>query len=367
MTQPTMSRWLLLLPGALLLSACSGDTTSAELDYDPAETVAQLQEVVGPLLQGENTFYGLDAASQALGQFSTAEPAQELLRFRPGIDPRAGAPGRRPDRALWSAQVTFPTEIVGRTLVWDPGQNRYVVDDTRTDAPQDGVRIVHYTMSEFSRLPLLPLQEIGFIELADEDVTGEERLGIRVVITTGAQDVVLLDYVAGFSGHSQASEGSLLFTAAGVLAGQAGALDFELAQGFTWNEAENVEALTLDYLYEAPGGIAVAFRMEATKGFQAQRWNHVEFLVEITQGGELVEVEAFITSDGSLSGQIRQNGIGVVDIAGSDGNPTFTHAGGGSLTEQDGNALRHLWSLVVGLLTLTEGLLSPAGILLLPG
>lgn len=360
------TRPLLLLSAALLLSACSGDTTGTELDYDAAETVAQLEEVVVPLLQARNAFFGLAAAGQALGEFSAAEPAQELLRFRPGLDPRAAAAFGRADRALWSAQVAFPTEIVGRTLAWDLAHNRYVVDESRTGAPQEGVRIVHYTMSQ-TGLPLLPLQEIGFIDLVDQDVTGEERLGIRVVITTGAQHEALLDYVVGLIGSPASSEGSLLFTAVGTLAAEAGSVDFDLAQGFTWNEAENAETLTLDYRYEAAAGAAVGLRMDATKGFEAETWNAVELLVEITGGGDLVELDASIAADGSLSGEIRENGIGVVDIAGADGRATFTRAGGGTLTEQDRSTLTNLWSLVVGLLSLTEGLLSPAGILLLPG
>lgn len=367
MTQPTTSRWLLLLAAALVLAACSGDTTGTELDYDAAGTGAQLEEVVRPLLAGENAFLGLSAAGAALGQFSAAEPAQELLRFRPGLDPRAGAEFGRADRALWSAQVTFPAEIVGRTLVWDFAQERYVVDETRTDAPQDGVRLVHYAMDQATRMPLLPLQEIGFIDLVDEDVAEEERLGIRVVITTGAEDRTLLDYVVGLTGDSDPSEGSLLFTAVGALTSGTGSVDFELAQGFTWSEAENTEELAIDYLYEAGAGITVGVQMRASSEFEAETWGDLQFLVEINDGADVVEVDALIATDGSLSGEIRVNGIGVVDISGSDGDAVFAPAGGGSLTQQDRNALRNLWNLIVRLLALTEGLLSPAGILLLPG
>ena len=368
MTQPPSSRWLLLLP-AVVLSACSGDTTSTELDYDPAATVAQLEAVVGPLVQGENAFYGLYAAGQALGQFSDTEPPQDLLGFRPALEPRARAvEARRTEEALWSAQVAFPPEIVGQTLVWDAPRNRYVVDETRTDAPQDGVRIVHYTMSQSSATPLLPLQEIGYIDLMDEDVTGEERLAILVVITTGAQDVTLLDYVVAVTGPSETSMGDLLFTAVGTLASASGTVAFELAQGFTWSEAEDSETLTLDYRYEVPGGGAIALGMEGTKGFEAERWDGgLNLLVEITDAEDLVEVDASIAGDGSLNGTIRLNGTGVVAIAGSDGSVTFSHAGGESLAQQDRAALRNLWSLMIGLLGLTEGLFWPAGILLLPG
>lgn len=367
MTQPTTSRWLLLLAAALVLPACSGDTTGTELDYDPGATGAQLEEVVRPLLAGENAFLGLSAAGAALGQFSAAQPAQQLLRFRPGLDPRAGAEYGPADRALWSARVTFPTEIVGRTLVWDFAQERYVVDETRTDAPQNGVRLVHYAMNQATRTPLLPLQEIGFIDLADEDVAEEERLGIRVVITTGAEDRTLLDYVVGFTGESEPAEGSLLFTAVGTLNSGTSSLDFDLSQGFTWSEAENAEELALDYVYEAGAGITVGLQMRATKAFQAETWGDLEFLVEINDGADVVEVDALIGIDGSLAGEIRLNGVGVVDITGSDGDAVFSHAGGGSLTQQDRNALRNLWNLMVRLLALTEGLLAPAGILLLPG
>ncbi|HUG41523.1 MAG TPA: hypothetical protein VMM12_13630 [Longimicrobiales bacterium] len=361
MLHPHARRPLLLLVPALVLAACDGGT-DPQPEYRPEETVARLDAVVGPLLDSENAFAALAAAGDALVAFS-AEPAAALLLAGPAAEPRTGSGALRRTRHLWSTRMAFPAAIVDRTLVWSTAEGRYVVSETRTDAPEGGVRFVYYAMNPATGFPVEPLVELGHIDLTDEDVADQERLGIRVV-DSGAADVVLLDYYVGFSGYAQASEGDVTFTAAGALSDGTTTVQFDLLQSFRWNEALDSESLSLAYEYVADG--TVRFLMEATGAFEAPP-EQVDLLVEVVGGGETVAFEAAITAGGALSGGIRVNGTTVIDIGGADGSPIFTRTDGRSLTQEDRAALQELWSLVVDLLVLTEGLFSPAALLLLNG
>lgn len=351
---------LFLLP--LVLPGCDSGTDPA-LEYRPQETAAQLESVVGPLLESDNVFAALVATGDALAEFSAA-PAAMLLQVRPGADLRTGTLAIRPSRDLWSGRVTFPAAIVGRTLVWSTVDDRYVVDETRSDAPAGGVRIVYYEMDRGTSRPVQPLVALGHIDLSDEDIAGEERLGVRVVDTSGAADFVPLDYYVGFSGFAEPSEGDATFTAVGILSDGTTTVDFDLLQAFLWSESGDSESVSVAYEYVADATVRLA--MEAASAFGAP-WEQVDLLVEIDGGGDIVAMDVAITAGGGVSGEIRVNGTPAIAIGGADGAPTFTRTDGRALTQEDRTALQQLWSLVVDLLALTEGLFSPARLLLLPG
>jgi hypothetical protein len=366
MKRTAHTRWSFPAFAALLLPACGDDGTDPRaLDYRPWETVSQMEDVVGPLLDGENTLLGINAAGTALIQFS-AEPAAAMLRVGPSLDVRSGAAALRPHRADWSTRITIPAEIAHRTLVWDVDGQAYVVDETRTDAPEGGVRVVYYAMNSFTNRPAEPLVPLGHIDLIDEDIEGEERLRIRIVDASGPAPVDLVDYVVGFTGSGEASAGNFVFTAVGALSDGTQTVDFDLAQTFTWSEAEDTETLGLDYQY-ATGARSVRVRMDASSAFEEADRAEISLLVDVADGVDDVAVAVAIAPNGRLDGEIRLNGTAVIEVAGSDGSPTFTYAGGGALSAEQVESLRELWALVTGVLDLTNALMAPRTLLLLPG
>lgn len=360
MRNPARGPWLLPLVAALLTAACGDNGTDPAVDYRPWETVSRMNGVVDPVLSSENALLGVSAAGEALAQFST-EPTAAL---RPGgaLAIRSGADALRPTRSVWSTRLTLPAGIVGETLVWDVDRQEYVVDETAADAPEDGVRVVYYVMNPSTGRPAEPLLALGYIDLADEDIAGEERLGIQVVETPESGPVVLLDYTVGFSGEPEESSGNMAFTGVGAHTG----VDFDLLQVFTWSEAEDNEALVLDYQYAA-GEASVRLRMDASSAFEAADWAEVLLRVDVIEGGVDVAVEVGIAPAGALDGEIRVGDVRVVVVHGVDGSPAFSSADGSALSSTEVEALRELWLLISNTLSVSNALMEPGALLLLPG
>lgn len=361
MRNPARGPWLLPLAAALLTSACGDDGTEpVDVDYRPWETVSRMNDVVDPVVSSENALLGVSAAREALTQFS-AEPTAAL---RPGgaLGIRSRADALRSTRSGWSTRLTLPAGIVGETLVWDVDGQEYVVDETATDAPAGGVRVVYYVMNPFTGRPAEPLLALGYIDLTDEDIAGEERLGIRVVDTPESGPVVLLDYTVGFSGEPEQSSGNMTFTGVGAHTG----VDLDLLQAFTWSEAEDSDVLVLDYQYAAGEG-SVRLRMDASSAFDAAAWAEVLLRVDVSEGGVDVAVEVGIAPTGALDGEIRVGDVRVVDVHGVDGSPAFSGADGSALGPDDVEALRELWLLISNTLGVSNALMEPGALLLLPG
>lgn len=358
----TAATWRLLpLAAALLAAACGDDGTDPPTpDYRPWETVSLMDGVVDPVLGSENALLGIGAAGDALTQFSTEPTAASRVGASFGVRSGAGAPGST--RALWSASLTMPAEIVGETLVWDIDTQEYVVDETAADAPADGVRIIYYAMDPFTGRPAEPLVALGSVDLVDEDVVGEERLGIRVVEARESGPAVLLDYTVGLSGEIQESEGNATFTGAGVHT----ETEFDLQQAFVWSEAEDSDVLALDYQY-VTGEASVQLRMDARSGFEAPVWEEVDLRVDVSDGAEDVALEVGIGQSGALDGEIRLGGVVVVHIRGSDGDPTFTDSERRALSPDEVESLRELWFLISHTLSVSNALMGPGVLLLLPG
>lgn len=361
MRQTTRGRTLLALALALLAAGCGDDdgTDPRALDYRPWETVSLMSELVDPVLEAENAMTGIGAAGEALIQFST-EPTG-ALRTGSAAGIRGAAEALRRTRSGW-AQVTLPSDIMGRTLVWDPEAGEYVVDEARTDGPEDGVRVLFYALSPFTGRPAEPLVEVGYIDLTDEDVAGEERLGIIVVETAGDAPATLLDYVVSFSGYVEETDGDATFTGVGSLAG----IVFDLLQDFTWSEAEGTDQVLLEYGFRTDEA-EVRFRMDATANYETPAWRAVDLRVDLTDGAEEVAVDVRIDLAGELEGEIRLDGAVVVVVGGVDGSPSFTYPDGGRLQPEAIESLRELWTLISAVLATANGLMSPAGLLLLPG
>lgn len=355
-------RTLLPLSVAFLAAACGDSGTDPRaLDYQPSETVTQVDAVVGPVIESENVLLGLGAAHDALAGFADGGATASLQSDPVGLL-RFSDPGMRRIRARPAPAFTVPADIEGETLVWDVDSVAYVVDETRSDAPANGVRVVYYAMNPFTGRPATPLVALGTIDLTDEDVPEEERLGIEIVDRPESGPVVLLDYTVGYSGSPMQSAGDLTFT--GI--GSHGTTEFDLTQAFTWSEAEDTDAAALDYQYASPDG-SIRVRMDAVSAFEAPSWEDVAVLVDVAGEGREVALDVAIEAGGGLDGEIRLDGVAVVAIGGVDGDPTFSYPDGGSLTSSEVESLRQLWTLVSQVLTVSNALLAPGTLLLLPG
>lgn len=362
---PKLLTRLPVLLSLVSLLACGDGGTAPPVDFDAEGALSRVDDVVEPLEGSENLMVALESATAGLTEAS-AEPVAWALRIRPGLDPRAAAGHLRHARRAWETALTFPPELVGTTLVWDAANDRYVADESRTGAPAGGVRIIYYAMNPITRQPVEPVVELGFIDLVDEDDATREAVGVRVIDTTGTADVTLVDYSVALSGQGSAAEGEIVLTAAGALSTGPDGVEFDLTQTFTWDEAADLEELSLAYVYEA-GGAGVTLEVQASSAFEALDWETMDVRLHVTGGAREVELTATLASDGALDGELRADGQLAVVIGGTELSPAFTRPDGAELTQQQRQALRELWLRVGILLTVTQGLFAPAGLLLLPG
>ena len=106
-------------------------------------------------------------------------------------------------RSLSSLQPLFPPTVLGKTLAWDTASHTYLISNTLTGAPANGIRILIYNANTLTGQPLLPLSQTGYLELTDESGS-LAALGVRLV--QGATTVA--DYTVTFTDVPQGLQSS---------------------------------------------------------------------------------------------------------------------------------------------------------------
>lgn len=112
---------------------------------------------------------------------ATATPALlafELTTFPPILALQA-IPGD-------SSNGVLPLGVIGKTYVWNAASHQYETS-LRTGAPANGVRFILY--SQGASGPLVPLEEVGAVDLADVGAGTERRLNVK--IAAGPVDVAV--------------------------------------------------------------------------------------------------------------------------------------------------------------------------------
>lgn len=373
------SRWLAALALTGVVAACDSSTDPVP-DYDPQETLQQIEAVVDPLDLGIDVLDGIWNATEALEAYGAA-PLAEMLRAAtpstPGRSVRASADLRsladhvRPLRSSadpGTARLTFPNSVLGETLVWSTTQNAYVVEGGASSAPANGVRVIYYATAQ-DGYPSTPLTPLGYIEFTDEDRSLAERVGVQVVEygSTGSQTLERADYFVELASTGTSSNGSLELEASGTTNDGAEAVEFDVVQLFSWSQSENVDELLMDYLFETARG-TVSFIVEAEGQFE-QQWNQIDMDIRFAQGSpQAVHVNLLIEYPSErLTGGIEKAGRTVIEVSGSDGDPQFTARGDERLTSGEIATLEQIWTGIGNTISLVEWLLVPAGLLYLAG
>jgi len=121
-------------------------------------------------------------------------------------DLRAQAAAVDMARALWTAGghpgatpnfAVIPSELLGKTLVYDAGSDVYVVDPERPGAPSNGVRYILYAINPVTHEVVVG-EEIGYADLTDEGVEIPNGFKVRLVGVTGT--LTFVDYTATVTG-----------------------------------------------------------------------------------------------------------------------------------------------------------------------
>jgi hypothetical protein len=256
-----------------------------------------------------------------------------------------GAAARSLVRSLSaSPQGLFPTTVLGKTLAWDTASHTYLVDNTLTGAPANGVRILIYSANILNSQPSLPLHQTGYLELTDESAGQVSTLGVRLAQGT----TMVVDYAVTFARIVAGSDTTIAIVSAGFINDPAGPGRVDFVFGDTLGSAR----------------LVFAGQLTASDGSQLQasvreNSNSAELSVFVSKGGNGIALD--LISAAFLTGTVNFNGVTVATISGDPNAPTFTAANGHTLTSAQTSGLLEIFGgalLVIG--DLTSFVLTPA-------
>ncbi len=317
---------------AVSLAACGDSTGPGPEAVNPVETSAQLESLVTTFFtdnEGILSFAAFEPyMTDALG------PSGALVSLNPqgasistlARDARAWASQLSTSLRSGAALMSIPDALLGRTLVYDPVTAQYVVS-TRTGAPPSGVRFILYAVDPITGAIVLPLVEVGYVDITATISATSARVTVKVVVNTKT----LLDYSLSLVA-SGPSTGSL--TVDGFVSDGTNVLNFDLLLTGTETSATAV--------FDLSAG-SVRVRMELTVDEVS---GSTSVLARIWHGTNGIRLELSVDAQGVVAGTVWFNGAVVASISGTEDTPVVTNATGGDLTVEELQAVGQLFLTV---------------------
>ena len=176
----------------------------------------------------------LVASSAALALSRPSKASERYARQIASLVPAGGA-------GIQASVVAIPSEVAGKTFVWDESTDTYVVSDL-SGAPSNGVRFLLYAVDPVTLRPVEPVVETG---LRRRDRPEHLALAnVRIKVVEG--NVTYLDYQVVAS----ATTSSGLVTISGYAFNGTTRANFTLKNTVTDNGGALV--LVLDYSLDVP-------------------------------------------------------------------------------------------------------------------
>lgn len=310
-------------------------------NFNPAGTGLRVSQALGAI-ENNQAVQSMAVLSDAF-TFAAAAPAAPF----PGhaLQPAPARPGAFQRLATTlvasSPQALFPAEAMGKTFVYNSEAGQYEASDL-AGAPANGARFTLYGVNSAEGTVTLPLDPVGFLDLADQSSAAANTLGITAFLN----GVTVLDYDADAS----VGGGSFSFTAKGFVSEGTHRLDFDLSQSVSGSSGA-----LIDYRITVPGQSPLLIQVNAT----ATSLSLADIRLGITEGDDEMEIAVTTNSQGA-SGTVKYNGrtlAGITVTGASD--PVFTGSGGWVLTPEDLAGLRTLFDIVDVLFERFDDLLFP--------
>ncbi len=332
------------LAASMGVAACS-DSTSPD-SVDPLVLSSDMANAAG--------IFDNNAAFQSMRTLSAKFPryaATALLRASPPAAlPSAGpVQARLPARLLADLrgardiQALFPANVLGKTLIWDVATSQYVVG-TQTGAPSNGIRILIYVVNPATDEPVVPLQQLGYLDLTDKSTAQFDRLGVLLRL--------LGNTIANYDVTLTAGTASVQLRAAGRL------YSVDLARFLDFDLVTSVDlGLQVTIMQDVTGSDGTVLHLEI-----AGTDSTGTLLFRVGKGRNSIQISGTTTST-AVDAQIRFNGTVVATITGDPDAPVIAGANGRQLSPQQIQALVRIFETAFEFLgDLTEGVYGPAGI-----
>lgn len=358
-----VSRLIQLPLGLLLLvgtAACGSDPTGlGGTNFEPQQTAQSTNTIETQLNSDDDVIASLALVGPALDSAGVAS----LVLPRNLANPRevvAGASTQIVQNFVLSGSGSdpiFPSNLLGKTFEWSDEFFKYVINESLTGAPSNGVRFLLYPIDPITRQPVSPTAgtDIGYLDLTDEGGVSSTRLGL-VAVTGG---VTRVDYFIDVSFTSTATDLSVTIAAVGFVSDGTTAVDFDLSEAVAFDLL--TESISLDLLF----GVAVpaedvSVSLDMTIDVTGQeQLESADLVLTVSDGGDSVVLEVTSAIDDSLDGTISYNGTVVVNVSGTGENPVFTMTDGTELTAADVEALHDIVDLFEDLFDFAEHIFDP--------
>jgi hypothetical protein len=234
----------------------------------------------------------------------------------------------------------------GKTFVYDPDLDRYVMNEDLEGAPDNGVRFILYEPGIGGKPD--PSAEIGHADLMDEGDGSAEDIALRLVVVEGTDTI--LEYATTVDHADETGK----ITVDGFLQGEQDRLDFEIGVRGSTAGAQN----TVDISFE----MAIASRsfliQGAVSGVESESGEGGEVNLLVRHGNDSFQVDAAGT-DTSIDGTVKLNGDLFAIITGDPEDPTITGATGEALTWNEALVLRQILDSTEDVFDFWEDLLDP--------
>ena len=158
------------------------------------------------------TLRALAAVSNPLGRSSLMRP------YTKGLESARMLRQLLPALTDANAAALFPVDVAGKTFEWNVTTDVYE-PTARTGAPAAGVRFILYAVDPLTSMPVEPVVEVGWVDLADESTASVAKLHVSVAGSGGAP--VYVNYVVSVEGGT----GSARITSTGYITNGASSPD----------------------------------------------------------------------------------------------------------------------------------------------
>ncbi|HUG41664.1 MAG TPA: hypothetical protein VMM12_14340 [Longimicrobiales bacterium] len=336
-----MMRFLPLALAGLMATACDSGTDPEDVlkDFDAAGIARAIEAAVVPADASLDATWVLNdfVSSMLGGAFGTDRQSRITHTRAAPLESLPGALASFDLRAIALAtRVEIPADMLGRTFVRDFDSDSWVLDETRTGAPADGVRVAWYATDSFGEY-VLP--ELGYIDITDQDTATMERLGVLIVRTAGGT-VTLADFVYGVSGSDDGVDWSEHGEMVGFFSDGTSQVDVDHQVDASGSSATGDETSSIHLSFTGPEGV---YRWNLDGSWDQAAGTYDESLVvSLTRDDAATILDLAFAPDGTATGSLTSRGVTIALISLANQVMDFTRPGGGSFNAEQTSQLETL-------------------------
>jgi hypothetical protein len=299
------------------------------------------------------------SASTAPARGSRARGRGDLPALAPRLDRQAvrAAVAQRASASQAGGSVPlFPINFLGKTFLYDPLTASYFADEGLGGAPPDGVRFLLYTWDATTRLPAVPLFQIGFVDLTDESNATSTRIGVNAFDTSGPTAIALADYYIDGAFAVTSSSFAVNLLSLGLLVDEFGRFDYDLDELLELDDTSGETLISIRHEVVSQEGTNVTLAVDGT--IAPDGHSDLDFELAIRSPGNTTIVD-LATLDDLQDGTISHNGRVEIFVGGTVADPDFIWADGGSVSFNEFAALDEILFAIDDVLILADVVFAP--------